>query len=104
MAVAGGAAAWRHLRAPRRARVVTSTGLDSGIYLFTSSTCPTCGSARSRLDDVVGADGFSEIPWEGDPGVFADLGVDAVPALLVVDPSGDGRLHPGVSRRVIASL
>jgi len=104
LAVAATVSVWQRARVRRPVRDIASTGLEGGVYLLTSSSCPTCRAARSRVRSALGEDGFEEIEWEQDPGMFADLGVDAVPALLVVGESGDGRLHPGAGRAAIASL
>jgi hypothetical protein len=51
---------------------------------------------------AVGIDGFTEHVWEEDPGVFSDLGIDAVPAVLVIREGGQGRLYPGRPDRALA--
>ena len=85
-------------------RQVSATGLASGIYFFSSTTCPTCRSARDTLVDRIGEVGFSEIAWEQDALLFSELGVDAVPAVLVVGDGGAGRLFPGQPDRVLREL
>ena len=85
-----------------QARRVSVKGLGPGIYLFTSTTCPTCITARERLSERV--DVFEEIVWEEQPGLFTELGVDAVPAVLVVGEGGSGRLFPGQPDRVLREV
>lgn len=72
------------------------------MYLFTSTACPTCITAREKLAGKV--DVFEEVVWEEQPGVFSELGVDAVPAVLVVGDGGAGRLFPGQPDRVLREL
>lgn len=103
LAVAGAIALWRRAR-NRKARDVSPGRLQPGVYLFTSSSCPTCESARRRVVEAVGEGGFEEISWESHPGVFADTGVDAVPALLVVGAPGRARLYPGAPEKSLADL
>ena len=71
------------------------TGLGPGVYLFTSTACPQCGSARRALSDSLGEDGFAELRWEELPGVFHDLGIEGVPATLVVRADGSGTVWSG---------
>jgi hypothetical protein len=86
----------------RPERLVPITGLESGLYLFTSTDCPTCQSAREKLSQEM--PGFEEIVWEQQPDRFSDLGVDVVPAVLVVQQDGSGRLFPGQPDRVLRDL
>lgn len=85
-----------------KARRVPVTGLRPGIYLFSSTTCPTCITARGKLSEKV--DVFEEIVWEEQPGLFEELGVDAVPAVLVVGDGGAGRLFPGQPDRALREV
>jgi hypothetical protein len=101
--VAGAIGLWLRARS-RRPRDVSRGRLSAGVYLFTSSTCPTCESARRRVVEVFGDGGFEELAWESHPDVFADTGVDVVPALVIVKGSGPGRLYPGASERALAHL
>ncbi len=78
--------------------------LGPGIYLFTSSTCAECGPARGRLATAVGQDGFREIDWETDPGVFEELQVGEVPATLVVDDLNRSTLYPGDTAQALEAL
>lgn len=103
LVVVGAVVFWQRARS-RRARNVPAGDLGAGVYLLTSSSCPTCGSARRRVTESLGEEGFVEVSWESDPGVFQASGIDAVPALLVVASSGQARLFPGVSGRALASL
>jgi hypothetical protein len=103
LALAAAAAILRRARS-RRSREVSAGGLGVGVYLLTSSSCPTCGPARQRVIDAVGEGGFIELSWESDPGAFRDSGVDTVPSLLVVEGSGRARLYPGASSKALSSL
>ena len=91
----------RHRRAPRR---IESTGLETGVYLFTSETCADCGPVRDQMKTALGVDGFVELSWDGQPGVFESLGITAVPATLVVVDDGSGTLWPGPADRALATL
>jgi hypothetical protein len=104
LAVAAAAALVIRARARGGARQIKATGFAPGVYLFTSSTCPDCGSARRVLIDELGDRGFEEIEWERDPRVFDRLGIDAVPATIVVDESGKGTVWPGSPERAIAGF
>lgn len=90
----------RHSSAPTRQVAVTA--LETGLYLFTSITCPTCQTARATLSEKVA--GFEEIVWEEQPDIFSSIGVDAVPAVLVVGEDGTGRLFPGQPDRVLREV
>jgi hypothetical protein len=79
----------------RRPVPVQQTTLGAGVYLFTSATCPDCETARRLLAGGIGPSGFVELSWEDRPEVFQDLGVDAVPATLIVGESGSSTLYPG---------
>jgi hypothetical protein len=90
-----GIAFMRH-RAAAPFRVIRRTGLGPGVYFFSSATCAECRPARSVLVERLGEDGFVEHSWESDPGILESLGVDGVPATLVVEGSGSGRLWTGM--------
>jgi len=76
-------------------RPLPPTGLEPGVYLFTSADCDECALARAKLEDRLGEDGYVEIAWEQRPELFADLGVDAVPATVVVAADQTALLWPG---------
>jgi len=78
--------------------------LAPGVYFFTSSTCADCVGARERLEDMLGSDGYIEIGWEGDPGLFTHLGIDAVPCTVVVGDDGSASLHPGMPDGALRGL
>jgi hypothetical protein len=80
------------LSAPRR---LGATGLQAGVYLFTSADCAECALARAKLDTRTGEGGYREIAWETEPEFFTRLGVDAVPATMIVEADGSARLWPG---------
>lgn len=92
---------WRATGSPSE---VEDVGLDVGVYLFTSSACPDCASVRRTLTEELGGEGFEEVRWEEDPGLFHRLGIDAVPATLVVNRDGSGMLWPGRPEDALASL
>lgn len=79
-------------------------GLGSGVYLFTSSACQGCGTARRALRDALGESGYVELRWESNPGEFHRLGVGAVPATIVVGDDGSAKLYPGSPRKALQSL
>lgn len=83
------------LRARGGPRRLHETSLAPGVYLFTSSACPDCGSVRKALTEALGEGGFEERSWESEPGVFHRLGVDAVPATMIVGEDGSGTIWPG---------
>jgi len=91
-------------RAVGPVRAVETAGLAAGIYFFSSASCPTCRRAREKLDASIGDSGYDELVWEEQPGAFTDLGVDAVPAVMIVDHDGRGRLYPGQPERALADL
>lgn len=95
LVVAGVTTVTMRLRAKGGPRRLAETWLDQGVYLFSSTACPDCKHVRSMLDDALGRDGYQEFRWEQEPGLFHDLGVDGVPATLIVDPNGSGVLWPG---------
>lgn len=79
-------------------------GLDPGVYLFTSSSCSDCAGARARLEEVLGISSFIEISWEDDPGIFTQLGIDAVPCTVVVGADGSASIQPGMPDHVLRGL
>ena len=86
-----------------RPRSVETGDLNPGVYLFTSSTCGDCDTARLSLQAALDTHGFDEIRWEDDPETFERLGVGAVPATLVVRP-GSSLLYLGLPEAAIRSL
>ena len=93
--VAGVVILYMRFRSRGRPVEIVDAGLESGVYLFTSSACQGCGSARKVLTHELGDRGFTELDWEQNPGEFHRLGVTAVPATLVVRPDGSSMLYPG---------
>lgn len=91
-------------RTKRSPRAVDPAGLAPGVYLFTSHTCADCRPARRMLTDVLGEGGFTEMNWEREPGTFNEVGIDAVPATLVVDGEGRATLYPGLPGKALARL
>ena len=85
-------------------RQVEDSGLRIGVYLFTSATCQDCRPARRKLTEQLGEDGFTEMNWEKEPGVFHRLGVSAVPATLIVESDGSGTLFPGQPEKAMNRL
>lgn len=104
LAVAGLVTIALRARAKGKPRRMEATGLPPGVYLFTSEACADCGSVRRALGQALGDAGFVERSWEEEPGLFHRLGVDAVPATLVVEPDGSGTLWPGRAEQVLAAL
>ena len=83
---------------------IEATGMAEGLYLFTSSSCGDCRSARKTMNETVGDAGFVEINWEEQPGIFHQIGVGAVPATMVVANDGSGTLYSGSPLRALATL
>jgi hypothetical protein len=86
------------MRAMRRERptAIDPGGLGPGVYLFTSGTCLDCLPAREQITEVLGADGFVEVHWEEEPERFRELGIDEVPATIVVAVDGSAMLFSGM--------
>jgi len=91
-------------RSTGSSRRIDSTGLGSGIYFFSSTACPDCGSVRRQLSSAVGESGYSEMSWEQQPGLFHELGIVAVPATLIVAGDGSGVLWPGKADEALATV
>jgi hypothetical protein len=91
-------------RRPAVSGSADSGALAPGVYLFTSSTCADCVQARERLEDRLGNDGYVEIGWEDDPGLFTHLGIDAVPCTVVVGADGSASFHPGMPDGALRGL
>jgi hypothetical protein len=108
LAVAGVVVLVQRLRARPSVRTVGETSLAPGTYLFTSATCAGCAQARQTLRTELGEDRFHEFAWEEGSAPFDELGIDAVPAVLVVDPGGRGTVFPGqpdrALRRIVAGF
>jgi len=88
-------------RASGKVRIIRASGLESGVYFFSASTCASCEQARAKLDSSVGIKGYTEFAWERDPETFSEYGVEQVPAVMVVDDAGRGRLFPGQPDRAL---
>ncbi|MDY7102864.1 MAG: thioredoxin family protein [Actinomycetota bacterium] len=63
------------------------------LVLFSSATCGTCASARSRLESldegvVAGRVARAEVTWEQHGPIHERYGVDGVPLIVVVDERG----------------
>lgn len=101
LAVAGVVVAAQRWRARRPLRTPGPTGLDPGLYLFSSSDCDTCRQARETLDARIGRDGYVEIEWQDQDDVFTEVGVDAVPTVVIVSTNGRGRIFPGQPGRAL---
>lgn len=80
----------------RRPRRRSMQGLEPGVTLFTSERCPGCDPVRSRLVEVLGAQGFREIKWTEKPDLFLTHMVDRVPTTAAVDASGDAFIWEGM--------
>jgi len=104
LAVAASIALIQRRRALNPVKSLDAPGFDAGIYFFSSGTCATCDRARETLVLALGRDGYAEIAWEADPGPFENLQIDAVPAVMIVDDRGRGRLYAGQPDKVLAEL
>ena len=93
--VAGVVVLYLRSRGQGRPVEVSDIGFEAGVYLFTSSACQGCRSARRRVREELGESGFTELNWEQSPGEFHRLGVAAVPSTLVVRSDDTGTLFPG---------
>ncbi|MGD2060855.1 MAG: hypothetical protein PVF87_08330, partial [Acidimicrobiia bacterium] len=94
---------WRRRRSQPSVRNVAAPQLRAGLYLFSSASCATCDGARREIVAAVGTSGFSEIVWEQQPDLFGVIGVEAVPATLVMGEKGRGRLYPGSPRKALSN-
>ncbi len=84
--------------------VIDASGLRPGVYLFSSETCLDCQPARAAIDAVMGPGGFIEISWEEQPGPFHDLGIEVVPATVIVSENGSAAMFPGMPDRALRGL
>ena len=53
---------------------------------------------------MLGSAGYNEIEWENEPGLFAELGIDAVPCTVVVGDDRSASVHPGMPDRALRGL
>lgn len=104
LVVAGIAVMVQRFRARQPVETIAHTGLRRGVYLFSSSGCATCRQARERLQATLGASGYVEFSWEKHAEQFHQVGVDAVPSVLLVGEDGGGRLYPGQPERALLDL
>ncbi len=104
LVVAISAAVWLRRGKQNPIRDISSADLIPGVYLFTSESCPTCALARAQLSQALEDATYMEVRWEDQPEKFVELGVDAVPAILIVKVPGIGRLYPGQPERALAEL
>lgn len=81
-----------------------TTGIDPGVYLFTSAGCADCLPARQALVDVLGSDGFVEVRWEESPDLFTEAGIDVVPSTLIVKGGGPGTVFRGQPTEALRAL
>lgn len=103
LAIAGAIVAIQRRRGRIPERDIVAPQLAPGLHFFSSRGCSTCEGARERIVAVVGETGFTEHVWEEDADIFSELGVDVVPASLVVREGGYGRLYPGRPDRALAN-
>ncbi len=80
----------------RRGHPFDGAGLQPGVYLFTSTTCADCMTAKARLAEGLGPSGFVEIEWERDPDLFTRVGIGLVPCTVVVASDGASTRYPGL--------
>lgn len=92
----------RHHERRSGRRRVGETGLEPGVYLFTSAACAECGPAREALDARLGPERYVEVAWERDRALFERLEIDQVPCGLVVDDFGTASLFPGLPERMFS--
>jgi hypothetical protein len=84
--------------------VIQQAILGSGVYLFTSATCPDCEVARRLLVESIGPSSFVELSWESHPETFRDIGIGAVPATLIVTEAGSSTIYPGRPDQALEAL
>jgi len=101
VAVALGVAVIQRRRSLNPVRAVDAGDLGPGVYFFSSTGCATCDRARAKLEEALGSSGYTEISWEQEPEPFEKIGVEAVPAVMLVDERGRGRLYTGQPDEVI---
>jgi hypothetical protein len=93
------------LRMAKRRPVLIDPGtLGPGVYLFSSTSCLDCLPARSKLVERLGDQGFVELMWEREPDTFLELGIDAVPATVVVGADGAATLFAGMPVQALKTL
>lgn len=95
LAVAGVIAVIRHRRASAQVPTVQARGFSPGVYFFSSVACPPCEQTRNTLVAALGTSGYEEFVWEHHPETFTEYGVDQVPAIMIVDDGGLGRIYFG---------
>ncbi len=83
-----GIARFRPARRPAPLRIAGNLE-GPGVFLFTSEDCDSCSVARQVYVDVLGADGFTELSWEGEPALLTRLGVQEIPVGSVVNAEGE---------------
>lgn len=103
LAAAGAIVLLQRRRTQRAVRSVDTGALEPGVYFFSAESCPTCARAREKLDDALGVSGYREVVWERNQKPFEELGIDAVPSVLVVDRVGRGRVYAGQPDRALAA-
>lgn len=104
LVVAGLVAVWQRWRTRLPVRDLVHVSLDEGVYFFSSESCPTCGRAREKLDAALGEEGYVEVAWEQDPAMYSTLGIDAVPAVLIVRHDGKATLYPGQPSKKVLGM
>ena len=98
-----------HLHRRKRGRAAAAipldlTGIDGRVLLFSDVACPTCDTARARLE-TAGAP-FREIGYHLDPEAHRRAGVTAVPLIVVRNAAGGevGRIGGRPVRRTLERL
>jgi glutaredoxin len=91
-------------RIRERPVVIQQAILGSGVYLFTSATCPDCEAARRLLVEAIGPSSFVELSWESHPETFRDIGIGAVPATLIVREAGHSTIYRGRPDQALEAL
>lgn len=104
LALVGAIVLFSRLRDRAPSRSLGRVSLDPGIYLFTSAACADCHTARERLEERLGPQGFVEYAWEAEPGIFDTLSIDKVPCSVTVDDARRATLWIGQPDRMIYAV
>jgi predicted DsbA family dithiol-disulfide isomerase len=95
------AVAWWARRRDRRGAIrarLDLTGIEGRVVFFSDATCARCDVVRARLE-AIGVP-FTEIGYDRDPEVHRQVGVTAVPLVVVRDATGaEERRFAGVVPR-----
>ncbi len=67
----------------------------AGLVVFASSGCTACVRLQAELAKA-GLTDVTVLDWDGSPELFLSAGIDRVPALVSLDPTGSGWMVQGV--------